>query len=231
MLGLTIVLSLVTIAVMLDRISLFDSLAAGDRVSIADAQASDDHIHAVAIASIVLLILTAIAWLGWQSLAYRNALDLGIRNPRFSTGWAIGWWFVPVATLVKPKQVMNDIWRGSDPGLVGNESGFSERPVDMLLHLWWAAWLASTFLERLAVHLDDTANTFFEVHSAGKTYIVAEVVTIVAASYAIIIITRITRRLEERRRIHAAWAPVQQSPAAFGGNAPAAATSSVGPPV
>jgi hypothetical protein len=49
--------------------------------------------------------------------AYRNLPALGAESPRFSSGWAVGAWFVPFLNLVRPKQIMDDIWRASDPAL------------------------------------------------------------------------------------------------------------------
>ena len=49
---------------------------------------------------------------------------------RYGNGWAIGAWFVPILSLVRPKQMANEIWRGSERGvdLAGGEAGRGAEP-------------------------------------------------------------------------------------------------------
>jgi hypothetical protein len=47
---------------------------------------------------------------------------------RWSAGWAIGAWFVPVLSLVRPKAILNDIWRASDPRVSAGSSLSPEKP-------------------------------------------------------------------------------------------------------
>ena len=60
--------------------------------------------------------LTAFGFLiAWTNRAYRNLqrsvpMTCGSRD-----GWAVGGWFVPFLNFVRPKQIMNDVWRGSSP--------------------------------------------------------------------------------------------------------------------
>ncbi len=72
--------------------------------------------------------------------AYANGPALGLHDPRFGKGWAIGAWFVPILNLFRPKQIANDIWRGSDSALPAHASdSWYNRPTPVLLAWWWAA--------------------------------------------------------------------------------------------
>src|SRR5215207_5646007 len=62
-------------------------------------------------------LVTAGLWLGWFRRAYRNLPALGARRLRYRPWWAVGAWLLPVFSLFRPKQVLNDIWRASDPNL------------------------------------------------------------------------------------------------------------------
>src|SRR5918997_1460259 len=76
---------------------------------------------------------------------------LGAGNLRASRGWSIGAWFVPILNLIRPKQLMDDTWRASDPALPAKVgSGWQERPVPGLLHAWWALFLISGVLGNVA---------------------------------------------------------------------------------
>ena len=47
----------------------------------------------------------------WTSRAYRNLFALSVTDLRFTPGWGAGAWFVPFLNLVRPKQIVDDMWR------------------------------------------------------------------------------------------------------------------------
>lgn len=83
-----------------------------------------------------LMLATAVLVLNWIHRANHNARQLGAADMRFTPGWAVGWYFVPVAWFWKPYQVMSEIWRASR-----NPSFWREQPVSPLLPLWWILWI------------------------------------------------------------------------------------------
>ena len=61
-----------------------------------------------------LLILPQwILFLMWVYRANYNVRCLGARDLRFTPGWSVGWFFVPIANLWKSYQVMKEIWQAS----------------------------------------------------------------------------------------------------------------------
>ena len=60
-----------------------------------------------------LLIATYIVFGRWIVLAHRNLTGLGARYVEFTPGWAIGWFFIPVASLWKPYRAMRMLWKYS----------------------------------------------------------------------------------------------------------------------
>ncbi len=81
-------------------------------------------------------LITAVLVLIWIHRANHNARQLGAADMRFTRGWAVGWYFVPIAWFWKPYQVMSEIWRTSR-----NPSYWREQPVSLLLPWWWALWI------------------------------------------------------------------------------------------
>lgn len=55
-------------------------------------------------------------------------------NPADTPGWAVGWYFIPIANLWKPYLAMRDIVRAS--------SAVRELP-HFLLPVWWTLWIVS----------------------------------------------------------------------------------------
>ena len=58
----------------------------------------------------------AIAWCVWQHRAHANLWAFARSGLRFTPGWAVGWWFVPIASLWKPFEAVRELWKASDPG-------------------------------------------------------------------------------------------------------------------
>jgi hypothetical protein len=89
----------------------------------------------------------------WARRLYANLRSLGVNELRFSEHWAIGGWFVPFLNLVRPKQIVDDIWRASDP-VRRPEEAWDERPVSPLLHWWWFFWVV-LWLPTLCLDVED----------------------------------------------------------------------------
>lgn len=81
-------------------------------------------------------LITGILVLTWIHRANHNARQLGATGMHFTPGWAIGWYFVPIAWFWKPYQAMTEIWRASR-----NPSDWRGEPVSPLLHWWWILWI------------------------------------------------------------------------------------------
>ena len=86
-------------------------------------QANDVRHYIIAGLSIPAAITSLISLLVWIYAAHANLPALRGTNLEFSDGWAVGWFFVPIANLVKPYQVVREIWRSSDPGTLLGQIG------------------------------------------------------------------------------------------------------------
>lgn len=198
-LGLLAVADLVAVAIDLDSISVADRLVAGERVPIGEARDVDSRVATIGLVQLVGLVLSVVSFLVWWSRAYKNAIAMGISHPRYTTGWAVGWWFVPFANLVVPKKIANDIYRGSDPDMPYRDPGFLQRPVAPLIHVWWAVWILSNILDRFAFSGDLDGQSAREYASQAKLSLAANGFEALAAGFAIAVVVAITRRNEERR--------------------------------
>jgi hypothetical protein len=82
----------------------------------------------------------------WTYRVNTNIHALGSNNLRFTPGWAVGWYFIPVANLWMPYQVMRELWLASN-----NPAGWQAKPTGKLLRWWWASWLASVLFPCISV--------------------------------------------------------------------------------
>ena len=130
----------------------------------------------------------------WLHRAYRNVDAVDPAERHHGTGWAIGGWFVPVLTLWRPKQIVNDVWRAGTP-----PAHPEDRSPGVLLALWWLAFWIGNILGQVAarIGLADDASTD-ELRGGTIAYLASDSVDIVAAVLAILTVLAVTRRMEAK---------------------------------
>jgi Domain of unknown function (DUF4328) len=203
LLCLVIVADLVALWADTLQLGLLTDVRDGERVSLEELTASDDRVMTVGLLQTGTYIACAIAFLIWYARAYGNLERLGARGEFRSRRWAIVSWFVPFVNYVVPKRVMNVIWRASDPDLPAVATYWESRRVPALLHWWWAMWIVSTFVTNILLRDSlDSGETANELVSIATRYVVIDIIDIVPAVLAILVVRATTNRQEERRRRH-----------------------------
>lgn len=133
-----------------------------------------------------------IFFLIWLSRAYKNLPVLGARHLEFSPGWAVGWWFIPFANLVKPYQVVRELYSESDPANRDVASYGSQPPVSFeLLGFWWGTFITFGIALRISDRMIDDAgdpSTYFPV-----VYLVGHILMTISAVLAIMIVRNVNR--------------------------------------
>jgi hypothetical protein len=145
-------------------------------------------------------VAAAFFFIRWFHRAYKNLLALGAGELRFKPGWAIGAWFVPILNLWRPKQIANDIWRGSDPPYPPGNSVWRDGPVAAVFAVWWGLFLVSNWSSQVALRLSISADEAAELQNATIGYLVSDGTDLLAALAAIVLVRRTTARQEERAR-------------------------------
>lgn len=105
-----------------------------------------------ALLDLIMAGLTVIAFILLLVWSYRVTANTRRRvgdRLDVTPGWAIGWWFVPIANLFKPLQMVSQNLRVAEAG-----NAWRRRDRPEVLGLWWAFWVASTIFGRFASRLD-----------------------------------------------------------------------------
>jgi Domain of unknown function (DUF4328) len=166
-----------------------DTFAGSDSVV-----ASDERLAIGGAALLATFAVSTILWLFWFHRAYRNVESFGSVPMRYGTGWAVGAWFVPILNLFRPKQIANDIWRGTEPE---QPQDGSEPRVAPLVHWWWATWLVANILGNLSFRLITDARTLDAERSAVAVDIAAGIAAVVAGVVALRFVRAVTEREAE----------------------------------
>jgi hypothetical protein len=153
----------------------------------------------IALLQIPIFIATVVFFLMWLYRAHSNLVHLRPVNLQFTPGWAVGWWFIPFANLVKPFQAVREVWWESDPQVDAEPSflSVSLHSAPTFMGLWWAFWIASNILSNISGRVFDP-NDISTVVVSGYVFIVTGVFSAVAAGLAIYVVKDTTARQEAR---------------------------------
>lgn len=114
---------------------------------------------------VVAAIGAIVVFLMWVHAASKNLRVLYPDAPfEYSPGWAVGWWFVPIANLWKPYNAMQEIWSYSRP----RSDTSSEVKTPAPLSTWWGFWVIAVILDRVAAKASDEVGTLDLIAASSR---------------------------------------------------------------
>lgn len=157
---------------------LHQSSALNDRnADYGEQHAANQLFGIAALVYLVVLAATAVVFIVWMWRSVKNNELLGRIRPRYTAGWSIGGWFIPIGNLWIPVRIMHDLWQGSDPE-VSNSRDWRGLRRTALVGWWWGSYLVSRTL---------------------SVTVVGMVASVPAAILAIVLVRSITDRQEAAR--------------------------------
>jgi hypothetical protein len=170
---------------------LMDRIIAGEQVTDAEATSNDNRQGTIGLVQLALIVAGAVFFIRWMYAAYRNLDVVAPAERRYSAGWAIGSWFVPIMNLFRPKQMINDIWRAGGRDTSDAQPGF-------LLLGWWLLWLLSSFIVNFAARSYINADTAEQAKTGSILYFISDAMAVVCAILAILVVRKGTDRLDAK---------------------------------
>ena len=136
MMGITVI-SIVSVFM---EYSLAHRILSGN-FSLNEADSNDTRQRVIKIFAIVVQIIAIVYFIMWFRMAYFNLHVLGC-YVRYSEGWAAGAWFVPFLNLVRPYEIMKEIW---DRTQERTQQGMEDPKIESsaIVGFWWFLWLAT----------------------------------------------------------------------------------------
>jgi LSD1 subclass zinc finger protein len=199
LLGLNLFLYLVLLVSNSFQYSLALRLIAGENIAFAELDSNDRRQQALAILHYVVHLTAGIVFLIWFYRVHANLKHLGARDLAYSSGWAVGYWFVPILNLFRPVQVAQEIWRNSDPDAVLSDGAieptFANSP---LIGFWWAMWLISGLLEQIASGMSRSVNSPESLRSMTVGSMIADVARMIACVLVLAVVSAIDARQTAR---------------------------------
>lgn len=120
-----------------------DYVAGEPGVGIAELVSADNVAMAGGWLMILAVVGAASVFLTWLWRSRVNAERLCHAEHRHSRGWTVGAWFVPFVNLWFPRQIVDDVWRTSRPGVLKDTYRVDGLEHSRLVSAWWFAMLAN----------------------------------------------------------------------------------------
>ncbi|SEE69018.1 DUF4328 domain-containing protein [Streptomyces sp. Ag109_O5-10] len=154
------------------------------------ADRADALVRLAAQAHAVSMVACVIVYLCWFQRVRANAQVFDPLRQSMSPRWAIGGWFVPIASLWFPRRITLDIWDASSP----RGAARSHR----LVNAWWTLWLVALFAGRLAsTESDDDLGVAWD-QAVSVELLIAHALDLAAAVLAVLLVVRLTRMQHEK---------------------------------
>ncbi|GAB2813188.1 DUF4328 domain-containing protein [Ferruginibacter profundus] len=180
-----LVFNVVTIISDLMQLSLIRDLVAG-KADTEAARTNDMRVSALAIGNLIVLICTMVFFILWFRRAYNNLHLTNEVNLLYTEGWAAGAWFVPFLNLVRPYQIMIEIWNKTQEAtknLLSFKGG-------TIVGWWWAIYLISNIITNFTSRVFNDNTSLDGLTSSTYAQIVSNSFEIISITLTIIMVKK-----------------------------------------
>ncbi len=128
-----------------------------------------------AVAMVIAIVVVAM----WIHGAHANLRAAGMIGLEFTPGWAVGWYFIPIANLFKPFQAMRELWNRS----LAEDEGFGQ-DTPSRLKTWWGTWIAGNIVSNIGVRLQSLGGA--EAVTVGHALDIVSTLLLVVAGWLLL---------------------------------------------
>jgi ABC-type multidrug transport system fused ATPase/permease subunit len=149
----------------------------------------------------IAFILAIVAVCVWFYRANQNLHRANLDNIQHTSGWSVGWFFIPFANLVKPANVMSEIVKGTNK-ISGKFStaAWQSQKTNSFVTLWWLCYIFSGFLSNISSRMFDEINLESNDYTVISGLEFASVfLNIISGIMLINIVLRVTAEHEKNR--------------------------------
>ena len=199
--GIFIILAILSLIAVISgylQSQLINAIINGEYVTEDELLANDAREGFIAIAQLLFFLIAGIIFLVWVHRANKNLHSFQKPVLKFTPGWAVGWFFIPIMCLFRPYQVVSEIWKASDPEIDPALNTVEHLQAPAVVALWWAFFLLSTFVGQIAARLIFHDETLTDFLTSTYAYMVSNTVDIIGIIITIVMIRKINQSQEMR---------------------------------
>ena len=178
------------------RLVVLDDPGAPDFFS--SARDADDFVRVTDVLLALIVVAIVPCFIVWCFRAAKNHEAIGRQPERLSAGWAVGGWFIPLANLVIPVLLIQDLWRGSDARIARGDPRWRIADRSWLIGWWWGLFIVALFTFA-GSPIDQDRLDVTEVRAANLLAILGMLCTAASAVLGSVVVRHIDQRQLECR--------------------------------
>jgi hypothetical protein len=189
----------ITLMVMLSLLMFFDVVSIGHDAFYRPADAMESLQAGVFLigfgcVGFFFYLATAIIFFFWLYRAHSNLSLFRIRGVKYSAGWGIGSFFIPIMAAYYPCLLAQEMWRASDPEAPPESpEEWKQSSGSIVVAFWWMLWLVTCTAGQVSVRLMLSPG-----HASAQTVAIISIVhsaaSIGAAGFLIMYVKRLLDR-------------------------------------
>jgi asparagine N-glycosylation enzyme membrane subunit Stt3 len=183
---------------------LLQRIVDGKPPTVSEGELNDLYKGIISLLYFLTYVTGLVLFMVWIHRAHKNLRALGADCLRFSPGWTVGYFFIPIVFLFRPYQATKEIWKASDPALAdAHPLGWMTAPGAAILKFWWAAWLVSDYVSynslTTTISMWGKLNpTVYDFIAETRISQISDLLTIISLSVTLALMWRITRRQDAK---------------------------------
>ncbi len=168
----------------------------GGYITDAEADANDTRQAVVGILQTGLSITAIVVFLNWFRRAYANVRRMGLRTEH-ADNMAIWSFVIPIISLFQPYKIAKEI-ASKTQLLINRLSAQETAPETTAIGFWWAAFLISNVLGRIATRtIFDDSDSIQDMMNSSLMYLFSDAFDCVAALLTILMIQQLSKKETE----------------------------------
>jgi len=165
----------------------------GELVSEQEADMSDLIQGVIGIAQTGIYIASVILFLNWFRRAYGNLHRLSVSNLKYSETMTIWAWFIPIISLFRPVQIMNEIWNETQKKIKQLDASYTFKDLGLPVTLWWILFIVSNFIGRYVMKTGFKDETIEQLIEGSQAILISDIMEIPEALLVILIVFKISK--------------------------------------
>ncbi|MGJ4789615.1 DUF4328 domain-containing protein [Leptospira koniambonensis] len=173
-----LVLEVVLLVLWYLQYDLIQTAMNGEEISSEVAETSDSIINIISILYMILFIVSAATFLRWFVRAYQN-LELFSEDLIYNQKQALWAWFIPILNLLRPYEIMKELYTETRKLLVKYEPSNSEKIATTdYLSPWWGLWVISNIIGQILLRFPFKVETMEGLNTFILVNIIAHLIAI-----------------------------------------------------
>ena len=152
----------------------------------------------VSVVTLLVFIASVVMFCVWVFRASKNARALGARGMRFSAGWAVGYFFIPILNLFRPYQAVKEIEQASSPD--HGATNWQLAQPSGVVGTWWTFWIIGMIVDQVASQMANSMDPQI-VHDSSWPSALGYVLSMISAYCAIRVMKHIHYLQEKKVRV------------------------------